>query len=917
MKDGRSIKFIVQIVVMAVLTAVFVTANILASVFSHAITLALNGSGADYSSLEAQEAYNHGAEVGQKIAEEGVVLLKNENNALPLANADKVNVFGWASTAVFYGGSGSGTSNSTSAKTFSEVLDDVGLQTNPVLTKKYKDFKSAREKSDVGSASWALPEPALSAYSSQDWADYLSYSDIAIMVIARNGGEGNDLPSGYLTITDTEKQLLQVLESTFNKVIVIINAGNAMELGFLDDEGIDAALNIGFLGSHGLIGLANIIKGNVSPSGRLVDTFAYDSTSAPTYAKTNIDNCTTGVYQYANKSGYFYVDYNEGIYVGYRYYETRFADGSSSKDTQSDYGEVVQYPFGYGLSYTDFKWEIVSASPKDGSVVNGNDKISIDVKVKNVGNTSGKEVVQCYYTAPYYNGEIEKSYVVLSAFAKTKELRPNETDTVTLEFNVEDMASYDYNDANGDNFCGYTLDKGDYQIRIMKDCHNYNGSDEEFTLVYKIENTINLNKRSHDKTEVENLFTGVQAENGISIDGSQEAQPVKYLSRADWNGTWPIQSASRNMTQEVMNSISYKIVNNDDDEMPITETDYGLVLEDLKGLDYDDPMWELLLDQMSVSEMAELISKAGYVTAKINSIGKNKTIDLDGPAGINESNTTIMTDTSHAVAYPSETVIAQTWNIRCAYEMGEAVGAEARAYGINGWYAPAVNLHRSPYSGRNFEYYSEDALISGKMGAQVVNGTNSMGLYACVKHFAVNDQETKRDANGLFTWVTEQAVRELYLLPFEMTVKEGNAVAVMSSFNRLGATWTGGSYSLLTTILRKEWGYCGFVITDWYYPGNYMNVDQGLRAGNDAWLNGLGTDVNFDSKSATSVIALRNASHNILYTIGNADIQSQEVEATWVTWLIVADCVFVAGLGVWLFFRIRGIKKNFSDNRKS
>ena len=690
-------------------------------------------------------------------------------------------------------------------------------------------------------------------------------------------------------------------------------ASNGHSVGSFSVEGNTLVFNIGFPGSHGLIGLANVIKGTVSPSGRLSDTYAYDSTSAPSYAETNVDNCTTGVYEYGNRGGYYYVDYNEGIYLGYRYYETRYADGSSSKDPSKDYDEVVQYPFGYGLSYTEFSWEVVSASPAAGSSVDETDTVSIRVKVTNTGDVAGKEVVQCYYTAPYTPGGIEKSYVVLCAFAKTDLIQPGDSETVTLEFDVEDMASYDCYNLNGDDHTGYTLDEGIYNVRIMKNSHDLGGAASEFVIDYNIGSTINLTKRSHDLTDVHNLFTGDEAENGIPIDGSRESQTVTYLSRSDWEGTWPEKSVSRNMTQAVIDSLSYNVVNDENDEMPETGAENGLVLDDLRGCAYDDEKWELLLDQLTVSDMVKLVSQAGYSTVRIASIEKKKTIDLDGPAGINESNTKIGTSTEHAVAYPCEVVVAQTWSEALAYDMGYALGNEANAYGINGWYAPAVNLHRSPYSGRNFEYYSEDPFLSGKMGAGVVDGTNSMGLYAYVKHFAVNDQETRRDANGLFTRVTEQAVRELYLPPFEATVKEGGAIAFMSSFNRIGSTWTGGSYALLTQILRKEWGFEGMVITDWYYPGNYMNIDQGLRAGNDAWLNGLGLDVSFDSKSATSVLALRNASHNILYALSNSTIESQEVQPLWAIGVVVADVVVLAGLAVWLFFVIRGMKRNAKE----
>ncbi|MFA6625145.1 MAG: glycoside hydrolase family 3 N-terminal domain-containing protein [Bacilli bacterium] len=826
-------------------------------------------------------------------------------------------MFGWASSSVFYGGSGSGTSNSLSALGLPEALKKKGIECNPSLVSKYEEFQSSRKASGVGSADWSLPEPAIDTYSDADFSSYLAYSDTAMMVISRNGGEGNDLPKGYLTITENERNLLDKIKTKFEKVIVLINTGNAMELGFLDDEKIDAAVNIGFPGSQGLEGVASVIKGEVSPSGRLVDTYAYDSTSAPSYFESAVDNNTLGVFQYSNKAGYYYVDYNEGIYVGYRYYETRYSSDSPSHDEGIDYSSVVQYPFDYGLSYTTFDYEFVSSSPERNSDVTVDSTLSVKVKVTNTGDFKGKDVVSLYYTAPYISGQIEKSYVTLGSFEKTKELAPKESQILEFTISMEDMASYDSNDMNRDGFCGYTLDKGTYSLRLSKNSHERLKDDSAFTVDYNLKTSANIIRRSNDKTDVTNQYTGETAENGISVDGSQEKTKVEYVSRLDFEGTLP-QKKSREMTSKVSSLINYKTVDDKDDEMPTVSEDSGLVLKDMEGLEYSDPKWETLLNQLSVKEMKELIGKAGYLTARIPSIEKNKTIDLDGPAGINESNTTIGTDTSHAVAYPCETVIAQTFNKDVAYSMGYAVGKEADAYGINGWYAPAMNLHRSPYSGRNFEYYSEDPYLSGVMGSNVSKGAKDMGLYTYVKHFAVNDQETKRDANGIYTWLTEQSMRELYLKPFEMTVKDGSATAFMSSFNRIGATWAGGSHSLLTTILRNEWGYRGMVITDWYYPGNYMNIDQGLRAGNDCWLNGLGLDVTFDSSSSTSVKKMRESSHHILYTIANATIVSKEADNTWVIYVYVIDAILVAELGFYLTMTIFGYKKKLkSESNKN
>lgn len=827
-----------------------------------------------------------------EIQEEGTVLLENKDQTLPLKKSSKVNIFGISSVAVTYGGSGSGAADESKNVNLQQGLESVGFEVNSELTDFYKENLPKKEGGNIFSLNggdYNIYEPAQDKYSEELLANAKNFSDTALVVISRNGGEGADLPQNmaeyqqgdkdkhYLELQDVEKDMLKTVTENFDKVVVLVNSSNAMELGFLEDAGVDAALWIGGPGSTGLTGVANILAGEVNPSGRLVDTYAYDLESNPTY-------WNTGDFSYTNISyekmpwgakepqtfNYKFVNYQEGIYLGYRYYETRFVDNATGKMDEAAYDRTVQYPFGYGLSYTNFDKEITSMKE-------AGDKIEVTVKVTNTGDVAGKDVAQIYYTAPYTAGGIEKSHVVLAGFDKTKTLEPGQSDNLTIAFDRDDLASYDYKTEKA-----YVLDAGKYEIKLMNNAHDVIDSE-----TYTVASKEVRKQRSSDKAEVTNAFEYAIGE-------------IKYLSRNDWAGT---EQTERTKDQEASAQVAEEIDNknfriDENSETPVNNVatkDNNLRLVDLVGADYDDERWDKLVAQMSVDEMTKLIGFGGYATGAVKSIDKPAVVDLDGPAGINGIFQGIK-----GIQYNSEVVVASTWNTDLAEKMGDAFAKEALAHGIVGLYAPAVNIHRSPFSGRNFEYYSEDPLISGKMASALVAKALENGVYTFTKHFALNDQEDNRE--GVATWSNEQAIREIYLKAFEIPVKEGGATAIMSSFNRIGTLWAGGNKDLLDTVLRKEWGFHGMVITD-YDGQEYMSPDQAIRNGGDLMLSTLG-----DMPTAVStgteegVTALRRASKNILYTVAHSaafDIYKPKTK-WWIVALVAGNVALIGltGLGL-------------------
>ncbi len=865
--------------------------------------------------LSKMSVRERNAEIGRMLCEditdEGIVLLKNSNNTLPLKKTKKINVFGWAAFDWLTGGYGSGFSNTDleRLKLF-PALEAAGIKYNKTLEKLYSDFYMKREtayggpweeyRGDVtinGNRKFVLHEPGAEFYTEEIMSQARNFSDVALVVIGRTGAEGRDLRKyqeyqiqingsentfideerHYLELSAYEEEMISVAKKCCDKVIVVLNTANAMELGFVDDDEIDACLLVGMTGLTGVNSLISVLKGDVNPSGRTVDTYAYNSESSPSFATAGYDDGKSGAKKYSEaevlygEKGYYdaYVDYTDGIYVGYRYYETAAAEGVI------DYEKTVQYPFGYGLSYTDFSWSVADVSPVAGSELEKDGKITVSVNVKNTGKRAGKDVVQLYYTAPYISGGIEKSHVVLAAFAKTPLLKPKESATVELSFYVRDMASYDCYDKNGNGNCGYELDAGDYTVRLMKNSH-VAANCENSEIAYKISETILYKTDNVTGNTVKNRFTGADATDGISIDGRDETGTIQYLSRVDMKATFP--TASKNRRNR--NPMAYELAKRQEpsirnEEMPITGADGKYGVSDAVGLNYDSEKWDDILNQIDIDEMCDLIDDGYFKTKKIESIQKPEYLDLDGPGGLN----TRIFGQKHClfVLYPNEVLIAQTWNKDLAYRMGLNVGEEARANNVKGWYAPGANIHRSPFGGRNFEYFSEDPLLSGVFAAEAVRGAKNKGLNCYVKHFAVNETETMRE--GLFTWLTEQTLREIYLKPYEIAVKQGGANALMGSMNRIGAVWSGASYALCTEVLRNEWGFRGAVITDWVDVGkDHMPVFNGLYAGTDLWLHDV---VNasyvpcindYHKTNAAFIKYARQATKNILYM--NADTEN-------------------------------------------
>lgn len=885
----------------ALLCAVIIIVNLICSgPMSTLISLATgNGTISDETSAEATQ-------LSQEIAGEGIVLLKNDNNILPITDKKNLNVFGWASTNPCYGGTGSGSlSDAYETVSLLQGLEDAGFSLNSDLSDFYTSYRSDRPEVGMWAQDWTLPEPTVDSYTDELINDAKNFSDTALVVITRVGGEGADLPTDvskvtytdnsteykdfeagehYLQLSQTEKDMVELVCNNFDNVLVVYNGANTMELGFVNDyEQIQGVIWCPGTGQSGFEALGEIIAGESNPSGKTSDTFVKDLTTTPTwnnfgdfeydnmeeFEHTQTNNFTSTKESY----GPHFVNYVENIYVGYRFYETAATEGLIN------YDDMVMYPFGYGLSYTSFTQEM-------GAITETDDTISFDVTVTNTGDVAGKDVIEVYYNPPYTNGGIEKATANLITFEKTEELQPGDSQTINITFNKEDMSSYDsYNAA------AYVLEAGDYGISIRANSHNI--IDEQIvsiseTIVYD-EN----NKRSTDESVATNQFEDAEGE-------------ITYLSRANGFANYAeATSAPKTMSMPeeqkstfVVDTVNYnpEDYNDESDEMPTTGAKNGLKLADLRGLDYDDPQWDKLLDQLTVTEMDNLIALGGYTTASISSVNKVMTVDCDGPASINNN----FTGTG-SIGFPSAVMIANTWNKDIALAFGESIGKMADEMDVSGWYAPAMNIHRSAFSGRNFEYYSEDGVLSGYMAANAVIGAEEYGVYAYIKHFALNDQETNR-TEMLCTWATEQAIREINLKPFEIAVKEGGAKAVMSAFNYIGTTYAGGNNALLNNVLRGEWGFQGMVLTDYFGGYGYMDSDICIRNGNDFCLVAYDMESNHltDKTSATSVIAMRQAAKNIMYTVVNSrayDVENLQTGLMpWQITMIVIDVILVAGV---------------------
>lgn len=822
-----------------------------------------------------QETIDKTNKLAVDIEREGITLLRNNDGMLPMNDAGNINVFGWASTNPIYGGTGSGAlSDAYDTTTLLDGLHDAGFKTNEELTKFYTDYSTTRGVIAVTSADWTLPEPAAGTYAGELIGNAKNFSDTAMVVIGRVGGEGldpptdmkadgvtyndnskdyEDFPKGthYLELSQSEKDMIDLVTKNFEKVALVYNGANAFELNFAKDyPQIKSVLWVPHPGQAGFEALGEVLAGKTNPSGRTADTFLTDLTANPTWNNFgNFEYDNVKEFEVDSARGVrfpHFVNYNEGIYVGYRYYETAADEGLI------DYDSVVQYPFGYGLSYTSF-------DEKMGSVAYDTESgtISFDVTVTNTGDVAGKDVVEVYCNPPYTNGGIEKASANLVAFEKTKELEPGESETVSIEFDDDDMASYDYRNAKS-----YVLESGDYRISVRTDSHSI--VDEK---TVNVASTITYNSEDNTHNDDAIVATNVfdDANGGLN-----------YLSRADHfaNAKEALAGPVNYSMSDKDKSTFYNVGNydptkfdNDSDDMPTTGARNGLRLVDLRGVDYNDAKWDRLLDQLTFDDMDNLIANAGYQNAAIKSIGKVHLSDVDGPAALKDNFTGVS-----SIGLPSNIVLACSWNKDLAREYGETIGDMAHEMQVSGWYAPSVNLHRSPFAGRNFEYFSEDPTLSGDLSGEQVLGAADRGVYAFIKHFALNEQETQRNGQ-LCTWANEQSIRELYLKPFETVIKaDGDAQAVMGSFNYIGNTYSSAHTGLNQTVLRGEWGFRGFVETDYFSGSNYSHqtADQSIRGGTDAMLATTETTNHITDHSATSVKAMRAATHNILYTAVNS-----------------------------------------------
>ena len=863
----------------------------------------------------SDETNEEAAEVAEEIMEDGIVLLKNES-LLPLNETKKLNIFGWESINPAYGGAGSGGINDLyDIVSLNQGLENAGFSINQELVDFYNNYGADNPEMSIQKQSWTLPEPPVDTYSDELIKSAKEYSDVAVVVLSRKAGEGHndipmdvrkaaydnnsdeydDFPEGehYLQLSQTERDMVDMVCSNFDNVIVIYNGANQFELGFADEyPQIKSVVWCPGTGNVGFNALGKVFSGEVNPSGKTPDTFIYDMTTAPWWnnaEKTEYTNLADMAVEGMNAGtaqvyAPAFTNYVEGIYVGYKYYETAAQEGAI------DYDKTVQYPFGYGLSYTEFEQKMGELEEKDG-------QISVDVEVTNTGDVAGKDVVEVYYKPPYTNGGIEKSSANLIEFAKTDLLQPGESQTVTVTFSIEDMASYDENNAKA-----YVLEKGDYVISINSDSHtvlDQKTYTADKDVVYKGEN-----KRASDDTAATNVFEDAKGD-------------ITYLSRADHFANYEEATAAPASAELGEPYVSEYHLNsnfdkttylNDEDVMPTTGADNGLTLADMRDADYDDPRWEKLLDQLTVDEMANMIAMAGYQTAAMDSVGKVATLDFDGPAAINNNFTGV-----GSIGFPIEVVVASTWNKELAQAWGECMGKISQEMGAEGWYAPGMNTHRTAFGARNYEYFSEDGVLAGNMGAKAVEGARKYGVYSYIKHFALYEGNAKM----VSVWSNEQAIREIYLKPFEISVKQGGANAVMVSWSFLGDKWTGECSNLMNTVLRDEWGFRGMALTDFFRNNGhgFMNADAALANGVDVMLSTFNGEENnvANPEHPTSVLQMRNACKNVMYTVVSSWAYDGEHEETgmenWKKAGIGIDIVialFMAGMEVLV---IRGYKK--------
>lgn len=881
----------------------------------------------DYKTPE--EAKQASRAVAERITAEGAVLLKNAEQTLPLANTESVTIFGHSSANTIVCGTGSADIDDTDAvdfktaieaKTKLKINEDMwNFYSSEEILKNYetnpkKGDNSIRNGSDgVTKGQYTVNEVPWNKL--PDSKNDNKYKDAAIVVFSRLGGEMYDLPADVahqgnttetvnssgnsLELTIQERELLSNINNAgYKKTIVLINSTNALECDFVDEPslGVDACMWIGYTGLFGLNATADLLVGNVNPSGKLVDTYCVDNTTSPAHVNiyggtwSNVDQYGTYMFDLNLDSNMYYNVYQEGIYVGYRYYETRYADYVLGQGNAGNYNydADVKYSFGYGLSYTTFSYS-------DYKVKENNDSFDVSVKVTNTGNYAGKEVVEVYFQSPYTDYDkahkIEKAAIELCGFAKTGVIKSGESETVTINVPKKELRTYDaYNSKT------YILDAGDYYLTIGNGAHaalnnvlmalnadtskmSGNGNKD---LVYKWTNktldktTYSVSNESGEVVEITNKLE----EADLNLAASGNTEKITYLSRSNWLDTFPKQPLKLALSEamsQAMTSIKKYTKPESNRQMPTMGKDGSMTLAQMIGKDFNDPLWQDLLDQVTYEEMCLLIGVGYHSTYSMASVAKPRTVDENGPQGFTTKLTDVFGKSSTVCAYTDENIMAATWNVEFMEEVGKAIGEDGLQLGMSGLYGPAMNTHRSPYAGRNFEYYSEDGFLGGKIAAAEVKGIQSKGVYVYLKHFAFNDSETHCRCYSIFG--NEQALREVYLEPFEHAVVDGGAYCVMNSFGRVGVVWTGAHKGLMTDILRGEWGMRGFALTDYSNTGKTFDVMLGVMAGTDSWdcsAQGLNTWSDKllkwkEKEDAELTWAMRNATHRILYTVANSN----------------------------------------------
>ena len=943
--------------VTAVLTIGSIVGNVIANRYATTINVALDTSyskvvGYDENSIyytsdfENEDArWDYEKELCARLEAEGASLLKNDNNALPLVSGAKVSLFARGSVDLLYGGTGSGSVDTSAAPTLKDALTQEGISVNETLWSWYESTAEKYGRMTPASISDALAANTQYAVNEAPWSEvesansssFAEYGDAAIVVFSRSGGEGADLPDGdtsvslttntnagglqangekeqveesldnvqygvgqegdgdYLALTQEEKDLLAGLKTlkdngTFKKLVVLLNTSNALELDFLNPEicgadyGIDSCMWIGDVGQTGAIGVGRLLSGSTAPSGSIVDTFWYDNMKNPA-----VVNFYTVPYAGAEQYGLalegpdvqgMYSVYQEGVYLGYRYAETRYEDVvmGTEKTGDFDYASTVAYPFGYGMSYTTFDFS-------DFEFTEGADAFTVSVNVTNTGDTAAKKTVQIYFQSPYtdydrQNG-IEKASVELCGFDKTDVLDPGASEKVTIEIPKTELRAYDANGAKG-----YILDAGDYYFTAA------NGSHEAVNNILAAKGFSSANGMTEDgNAALVGRFTQAELDTEIFRDsaatGAQitnlfdESDPnkssltpgtVTFLTRSDWEGTFPTARPTLTMNDKLAKALEftqYNAADHADTAMPTLASGGDMSVSEMIGAEYGDERWEALLDQLTFDEMVNTITLGFHNTAACETVSKAATKDENGPQGLTAS----LTGGKSAMCYTSEDIMAATMNTELMEDVGRCIGNDCLDMGYSGLYGPGINMHRTPYSGRNFEYYSEDPFVAGTICAAETKGIQSKGVYVYLKHVALNDSESSR--RGVNTWLTEQTARELYLEVADKAIIDGGAWCVMSGFNRWGAQWCGENANLMNGYLRGEAGMRGMSITDFSGLSQYMDVADGLIGGSDIWDSPMPMIHTVAAGQMAGdpymVSEMRDAMHRILYTVVNSN----------------------------------------------